>query len=258
MLLRREGYPEEGEFVLCTVTNVHHNSVFATLDEYNKSGLIHISEISPGRIRNIRDYVVEGKKIVCLVLDINTEKGHIDLSLRRVNDNQKRVKINEIKQEQKAEKIVEHVAKRLNIGLTLFYKEVFNKVSKKYHSLSPFFEDVALEKTKIDEIGLDKEKAKVLEEAIKDRIKPTEVVVDSELKLRSYAPDGVELIKDAVDKATNSNSNINIRYEGGGRYKVSIKSSDYKEAEGILSKFKDTITELMEKFDGTVSPISKK
>ena len=63
MLLKKEGFPEEEELVLCTVLSVYHHSVFVKLDEYDKKGLIHISEVSPGRIRNIRDYVVEGKKL---------------------------------------------------------------------------------------------------------------------------------------------------------------------------------------------------
>src|SRR5210317_1898406 len=103
MLLQKKGFPLEDELVLCTVTNIHFHSVFAKMDEYdNKTGLIHISEISPGRIRNIRDYVVEGKKVICKVLKIDEGRGHIDLSLRRVNDGQKREKNSQLKQEQKA------------------------------------------------------------------------------------------------------------------------------------------------------------
>ncbi len=250
MLLRREGYPEEGELVLCTVTNVHHNSVFAKLDEYSKSGLIHISEISPGRIRNIRDYVVEGKKVVCVVLRINTEKGHIDLSLRRVNESQKRAKLNEIKKEQKAEKIVEFVAKKLNIGLTIFYKEIFNKISKKYSSLYPAFEDIALDKLDINTLGLDKNQAEALEEAIKNRIKPSEVAVSAELKIRSYAPNGVDVIKDCLKKAAAIDSRVTIRYEGGGRYKIDLIADDYKAAESRIDKIKNAIIETMKKSGG--------
>src|SRR3989338_3106883 len=107
MLLEKKGFPAEEELVLCTVTNVQFHSVFVTLDEYNsRTGMIHISEVAPGRIRNIRDFVIEGKKVVCKVLRINQEKGHIDLSLRRVNESQKQLKLNEIKQEQFAENIL--------------------------------------------------------------------------------------------------------------------------------------------------------
>ena len=50
MLYRREGFPDEGEIVLCTVTKINPNSVFVNVDDYDKGGMVHISEISPGRI----------------------------------------------------------------------------------------------------------------------------------------------------------------------------------------------------------------
>ena len=132
MLLKKEGFPEEDELVMCTITKVQFHSVFAQLDEYDKSGMIHISEVSPGRIRNIRDFVKEGKKVVCKVLRVSPEKGHIDLSLRRVGETQRRNKVDELKQEQKAEKILEFVAKDLNVPLKKLFEDVTNSISKKY------------------------------------------------------------------------------------------------------------------------------
>ncbi len=111
MLAKKQGLPEEDELVLCTVTSVQHHSVFVNLDEYGKTAMIHISEVAPGRIRNIRDYVKEGKVVVCKVLKIN-ERGNVDISLRRVTEAQRRAKINQIKQGQKIEKIVEVTARK--------------------------------------------------------------------------------------------------------------------------------------------------
>ena len=124
MFYQRKGFPEVGEALLCTVKKILPNSIFAKLDEFeNKEGMIHISEISPGRIRNIRDYVKEGKKIVCKVLNVNKEKGYIDLSLRRVPLSVKRNKLEERKQEDKAEKILEIVARNLKTDV----KEIYEK-----------------------------------------------------------------------------------------------------------------------------------
>ena len=61
MLFKKKGIPEDSELVLCTVTKIYPHCVFLSLDEYeHKSGMAHISEISPGRIRNIGDYVKLG------------------------------------------------------------------------------------------------------------------------------------------------------------------------------------------------------
>jgi translation initiation factor 2 subunit 1 len=111
MLFQKQGMPQEGDVVFCTVTKVQYHSVFARLDEYDrKSGMIHISEVSPGRIRNINDYVKEGKVVICKVLRINESRGHIDLSLRRVNENQRRAKVEERKHQVIAENILQSYA----------------------------------------------------------------------------------------------------------------------------------------------------
>ena len=72
--------------MLCIVRKILPHSVFVDLMEYNnREAMIHISEIAPGRIRNIRDFVKEGKQVVCKVLLLNRDRGTIDLSLRRVS-----------------------------------------------------------------------------------------------------------------------------------------------------------------------------
>src|SRR3989339_1609829 len=152
MLLTKSGFPEEDELVLCTVTKVFHHGVFVDADEYGRGGLIHISEVSPGRIRNIRDFVKEGKKIVCKVLRINEEKGYIDLSLRRVNESEKRRKIEYIKKEQNAEKIVEIAAGKIGIKTEQLYKEISEKI-KDHASLHEFFEQAAKDERVLESLG---------------------------------------------------------------------------------------------------------
>jgi len=243
MLLRKEGFPEEDELVLCTVTAIHYHSVFVNLDEYGRSGMIHISEISPGRIRNIRDFVKEGKKVVCKVLRIHRDKGHIDLSLRRVNEGQKKEKINSIKQEQLAEKIVENVAKQNKIELNKLYDKITKVVFEKYDSLFAAFEDASSGRTTLEKIGIETGLAKQLMEIISQRIKPSEIEIGGELVLQSYAPNGVEIIKEAVKKAGNK---VEIRYTGGGTYSIKVKSLEYKDAEKDLKTFIDSVTDFME------------
>ena len=133
MFLKKKGFPEESELVICTVTKIHYHSVFVSLTEYNHlSGMIHISEISPGRIRNLSDYVKEGKVIVCKVLRVNRERRQIDLSLRRVSEHHRRHKIDSIKQETIAEKILEFVANKHEQKLVDLYEEITEKVFKEY------------------------------------------------------------------------------------------------------------------------------
>ena len=251
MLLQKKGFPEEDELVLCTVTKVQYHSVFVNLDEYGKGGMIHISEVSPGRIRNIRDFVVEDKKVVCKVLKVTEDKGHIDLSLRRVTETQKRQKIDGIKQEQKAEKILEFAAKGLNIPLKKMFDDISEQISKKYASMYEFFQQVAVDSSAINDAGLDAKSAKALEEVIKSRIKEAKVKVEGKLKLASYASDGIGIIKEALKKAEDEGGkNISIRYLGAGSYSVVVSAKDYKEAEKILDKALESALEYIKKNEG--------
>lgn len=253
MLLQKDGLPPEGDLVLCTVSKIHFHSVFVTLDEYsNRSGMIHISEISPGRIRNISDFVQEGKKVVCKVLRIDEEKGHIDLSLRRVSDNQKRKKIDDLKQEQKVEKIIEFVAKQLNIDIKTLFDEVSEKLSR-YENMMLGLEDIVLGKITFESLGMDPSTAKKLTEVVMQRVKPPEVIVKGELELVSYDPEGVELVKKAIIAAEDSiqGKDATLRYKGAGRFLVEIKDTNYKSAEETLKILTDAAISTMQKAGGT-------
>ena len=192
---KKQGFPEEGELLICTVTKIFGHSVFVNIEEYAKSGMIHISEISPGRIRNLRDYVVEGKKIICVVLRINKEKGHIDLSLRRVSEGERRKKSESIKQEQKAKKLIENTAKDLHKEAKQFYEDISEKILKKYKTLNLCFSEVVNNSLELKDLDIEKESAEKLTDVIKERMKPPKIIILGNLSIEIHDPNGIEIIK---------------------------------------------------------------
>ena len=253
MFYNREGLPKEGEILICKVNKIQYHSVFVNIEEYKgKSGMIHISEISPGRIRNIRDYVKEGKIIVCKVLKVHKERGYIDLSLRRVNEGQRREKINLMKQEQKAEKIIEFVANNLNIDKKKLYEQVWNQINKDYEYIHDYFEDIVLGNAGFD-IKLDKKVKEELRKAIFERIRPPEIELKAQITINSYEPDGVAIIKDFFIKLDKECHDIKASYLGGGNYGISIKDEDYKSAESRLKLVKELAEKHFKKTDSYFS-----
>src|SRR3990167_7332184 len=123
---------EEGDVVFCTVDRIVGTNVFVKISEKDKEveGCIVMSEIAPGRIRNIRDYVVPKKKIVCKVLRVSG--NHIDLSLRRVTQKEQK----ELKEKNKQEKSFVSI---LNTVLKGKSESVLEKISKK-GSVSDFLQ----------------------------------------------------------------------------------------------------------------------
>ncbi|MEM2913101.1 MAG: S1 RNA-binding domain-containing protein, partial [Candidatus Bathyarchaeia archaeon] len=65
---KSDEWPEVGELVISTVNEITEYGAYVTLDEYGKDGFLHISEISSGWIRNIRDHIREGEKLVLKIL----------------------------------------------------------------------------------------------------------------------------------------------------------------------------------------------
>ena len=241
-MLSKGNLPEEGELVMCTISSIHYHSVFVRIEDYDRTGLIHISEVSPGRIRNIRDYVVEGKKVVCKVISINREKGHIDLSLRRVNEGEKRKKVDSIKQDQKCAKIIEFAAKTLKIDPKELQTKLSQQILKKYDQIYECFEDIVANNTSLAKVGVEKDIDDVLTALIMERIKPKEVIIKEHVKLTSHLSDGIDHIKAALSSAESVSENLEIVYAGGGKYKVTVTTPDYKSAEKIIEKVNSTVT----------------
>ena len=251
MYYKKNSTPEEGEIVLCTVKKILYHSVFITIDEYRSlEGMLHISEISPGRIRNIRDYVKEGKQIVCKVLRIDKIKGHIDLSIRRVNTSQKINKIKEFKQEQRAEKILELIGKELNKDLSNMYKELGFQLIEEYGSINNAFENFALDEELIDNLKLPKKSSELLKKIIESKIKIPEVEVKETLEITSEKPNGIEIIKKILTKL--QKGQIKINYLGSPKYKIEVKASDYKTAEGIINQLNEDAEKMANEEGATV------
>ncbi len=252
MFYKKKGKPEEGEIVLCTVKKILYHSVFVTIDEYESlEGMLHISEISPGRIRNIRDYVREGKQIVCKVLKIDKERGHIDLSIRRVNNSQKVNKIQESKQEQKSEKILEIIGKELDKDLSQSYKDIGFKLIEEYGTLTSAFENFSLDSDSLTKLKLPKKITELVQKIIQQKIKKPEVEVREIIELTSGKPDGIEIIKKLLIKL--QKGDIKISYVSAPKYKLTIKASDYKTAEGLLEQLNKDAKKMAEEKEIKIS-----
>jgi translation initiation factor 2 subunit 1 len=242
MFFKKDGFPEEGDLVFATVTNVQYNSVFVKIEEYGRQGLIHISEVSPGRIRNIRDYVKEGKMVVCKAIKIDEEKGHIDLSLRRVTEMQKRSKTDERKQEQKAENIIELLASTMKVPVDKVYNDISSVLLPKYEMLQYAFEDVIENNVSLKSLGVPEVYADKLEVLVKEKIKPKKVTISGTIVIKSYEEEGAELVKNTLVIAQGVAEELKIKCLGAGNYFLELHAKDYKEAESNLKKVLDSIT----------------
>ena len=74
----------KNEIVKGCVTGIEKYGIFVTLDEYY-SGLIHISEISDGFVRDINKVANIGETIKVRVIDTDDDTFHVKLSIKNLN-----------------------------------------------------------------------------------------------------------------------------------------------------------------------------
>ncbi len=245
----KKGYPEVGELVVATVKTVKPYGAFVILDEYeNKEGFIHIGEIATGWIKYIRDHVREGQKVVCKVLRVDPERGHIDLSLKRVNEHQRREKIQEWKNERKAEKLFEIVAQRLGKSVEECYEEFGYELIDTFGTLFGAFEEAAINEDVLKDEGFKGDWVKVFTEVAKENIVPPYVKISGYLELTTTAPNGIEHIRKVLQDI--EDENIIVTYVGAPRYRINIRAEDYRTAEELLNEVANRAIEEFKKLGG--------
>jgi general stress protein 13 len=74
---------KKGDIVKGRITGIKPYGAFVKIDE-NIDGLVHISEISDGYVKNIEEYFKIGDVVKLLVLDINANEK-VSLSYKKVN-----------------------------------------------------------------------------------------------------------------------------------------------------------------------------
>jgi len=197
---------EERQLVLCTVKKIIGNTVFVDI-EGDGEGTIVTSEVAPGRIRNLRDYVVPNKKLVCKVLRIS--QNHLDLSLRRVTSKEKSDFLEKHKQEKTSIAILKVAIKNENL-IEKIRKEGATEFLKRAR------EDESVLKI------LNKEEAEKLKKILSEK-KEKEKEVKKEFKLACLKPNGVKIIK----KILNYDG---IKYLAASKYSLIVKAKDFKQA----------------------------
>ncbi len=232
--------PELGELVVATVVRIVQYGAYVTLDEYNNvEGLLHISEVSSGWVRNIREHVREGQKTVLKVLRTDPEKKHVDLSLRRVSEREKKDKFLEWKQENRGRRLLDMAAEKMKVTPDEAYQKIGTLIEDKFGNIYKGLERTLLEgEEPLLKVGIPSDWAQVLLDVAKSKIRARHVQIRGTLQLTCPAANGVEVLRDAFTKASNvrkpKNAQIDIFTIGPPRYRIEVAAENFKQAEKIL------------------------
>lgn len=244
MVEKRE-LPELNELVIATAKKVLDHGAYFLLDEYNNhEAYMPIGEVSSTRAFDINEVIKEGKKYVCKVIRVDELKKQIDISLKRVSEQERKDKLIQWKRFQRGNKLVEIVAEKTKLSRDKIKEELY-KVSE---DLLSVFEKVAEEGDKaISNLNFPEEIKKAIADVAKEHIKIQYAEASAEFSLFTTKTNGISFIKNSINEALNAalSNNKVISYKiytlGSPRYKFDIKAPDYEIAERVMETFEDTL-----------------
>lgn len=207
--------PDEGDLVVATISDVDKNSAYADLDEYEDvSGLIHISEASRSWVEDLTKEISEGEKTVAQVIDVDDDS--ITLSLKRVNDNNKKEAMGRWNKEQKAEKFIEDLQEDLDISEDEIYEEVVFPMQRELGSAFHGFEISTAEEERLKEF-LDDEVVEKIQEVAKNNIDLKQEKFEGEIELEFMSENGIENIRDCFEDLGDG---VEVKYVSAPEYSI--------------------------------------
>ncbi len=224
---------EPGDILVCTVDKIVGTVVFVDIEGTDKKGTIIFSEVAAGRIRNLRDYVVPKKVIICKVLRVIND--HVELSLRRVRDKEKKEALERSKLEKSSLSILKSILKDRTI-------ELIKKIEEKT-SIHEFLEEAKNDPKDLKKIVGEEDAKKIMEIIMKQKEK--KVYLKKEIHLVSKSPEGLKIIKEVLSE----DGKVTIKYLAAGRYSINSEGESLKKADQRIRETIDRIEKSAKKKD---------
>jgi len=223
----RKGTPKRGELVVCRIKRINPHSALAYLVEYDRMGLIHVSEVASRWVRDIREFVKENQYVVCRVLE--ADDAHVSLSLKRVYKEDASRKLNEFKREKRSEKLLEMCGRMLKKGPEETRKEIIPLLIEEFGSLTKTFEIALKNPDLFKRKNIPEKWANAIIEIARKNYAEKTFTVKGELRLTTPRPDGIEIIKNTLLKA--QKQGLEVHYVSPPRYMLIGRGKNYKELE---------------------------
>ncbi|KAI3458505.1 hypothetical protein Pfo_015168 [Paulownia fortunei] len=270
-------YPEVDQAVMIQVKSMADSGAYVSLLEYNNiEGMILFSELSRRRIRSISSLIKVGRIEPVMVLRVDKEKGYIDLSKRRVSEEDIQTCEERFNKSKLVHSIMRHVAETMKTDLEDLYIHVGWPLYRKYgHAFEAFKlivndPDSVLDSLtrEVKEVGPDGQEVKKVVPAITDDIKdalvknirrrmtPQPLKIRADVEMKCFQFDGVLHIKEAMRKAEaagNKDCPVKIKLVAPPAYVLNTQTLDKEQGIAVLNKAIEACTEEIELHKGKLT-----
>ncbi|XP_033738821.1 eukaryotic translation initiation factor 2 subunit 1-like [Pecten maximus] len=254
-------YPEMEDVVMVNVQSIAEMGAYVHLLEYNNiEGMILLSELSRRRIRSINKLIRVGRSECVVVIRVDKDKGYIDLSKRRVSQEEVAKCEEKFAKAKAVNSILRHVGELLEYGTEEQLEELYKKTAwyfddkyKKPGSSYEAFKHAVTNPEILDECDIDSETKDVLLENIRRRLTPQAVKIRADLEVACTNYEGVDAVKRALKKGlelTTEAMPIKINLIAPPLYVMTTQTLERSDGLAMLNKALDAIKKNIEEAGG--------
>ncbi|KAL6896811.1 hypothetical protein ACP4OV_007383 [Aristida adscensionis] len=264
-------FPEVNEAVMVRVQRVSDTGVYVSLLEYGGiEGMVLLSELSRRLIRSVTALAPVGRQEPAVVLRVDEARGHVDLSRRRVSDEDARRCNDRYARSKLVHSVMRHVADTLDLDLEPLYRRVAWPLYRRYgHAFDAFklaaadpdavFDALTYEE---EHTGPDGQQVTKIVPALTPEVKDVLVkniirrIIGQPLKIRAdvemtcFHFDGVLHIKEAMRKAEaagNDKCPVKMKLIAAPLYVLTTQTLDKEQGISVL---KDAIKACTDAIEG--------
>eukprot|EP00658_Telonema_sp_P-2_P005918 TRINITY_DN12232_c0_g1_i2.p1 TRINITY_DN12232_c0_g1~~TRINITY_DN12232_c0_g1_i2.p1 ORF type:complete len:347 (+),score=99.56 TRINITY_DN12232_c0_g1_i2:65-1105(+) len=252
-------FPEVEDVVIVQVRSIADMGAYVHLLEYNNiEGMILLSELSRRRIRSINKLIKVGRCEQCIVLRVDKEKGYIDLSKRRVSQEDMEAHEEKYSKAKTVHSIMRHCAERVETPLEELYEGIAWPLTNKYPSVHDAF---VRSISDWDEVFGETEMNEHLEESLRSQItrklSPAAIKIRADFEITCFSYEGIDAIKAALfaGEAAGSTENAPVKVRLIAPPLYVMMTSSMNKAAGIeaMQKAIAAITEEITKRKGRIT-----
>ena len=261
-----EKFPEVEDIVMVNVQSIAEMGAYVRLLEYNNiEGMILLSELSRRRIRSINKLIRVGRDECVVVIRVDKEKGYIDLSKRRVSQEEAKLCENKYSKAKCVHSILRHTVELLHQSKhevdfeDLFQRSAwmfdkkYKRENEKYPASYDIFKRAVDDPTILDELELNELEKSILLKNIRRRLTPQAMKIRADVEVSCYAYEGVDAVKRALKKGLECSTEehaIKINLIAPPLYVITTQSLDRVQGVEAVQNAMDAIKETIRDADG--------
>jgi translation initiation factor 2 subunit 1 len=185
---------------------------------------------------------------------VDLEKGHIDLSLRRVTKRERIEKIKAWKKERKGEVLLRAVAEKVGLPIHEVYQTAGIILEEKDGIYEGFEKALKEGPEALTKLGIPEDIAKAFAQVAEERIRTKLVQVRGTLEIRCMKPNGVKCIQnafiDAKKEQKAKDAKIEFSVIAAPKYRVEVFADSWKRAEELLEEVSQRVVTNITKAGG--------